>query len=201
MILLGDELLEPDEYGQYNLPDWDGKWFYLQDNIESENYALIGMSFDSVVPEGSLLFTSEIDLVSGSMDTPAVLNIYINPGTGEKRLVAIQYTVRDNGTIQFSKQNLELGPGDVVYSYGWELLEDNPDGGEWIQIGQMNVTENTTLTYDILPDGTYAQAMYAEYDDNPGNYAGWKTFWIEEGEVVKIEVETTTSEEKSQPEE
>lgn len=201
MILIGDELLEAGEDGEYQLPDWDGKWFYLQDNLDLNNYALLGMSYDSQVPEGSLLFTSEIDLIRGTLDTAAVLDIYINPESGKNRLVATPYTIRENGEVQFSRQNLELLPNDTIYSYGWEIQEDSPDGGEWVEIGEMTVSEDTTLTYDILPDGFYAQAMYAEYDDNPGNYAGVKIFQIENGEITGVESNSTLSEETSDPEE
>lgn len=201
MIMLGDEPLEPDEDGRYHLPDWDGKWFYLQDNLDYENYALLGMSYDSIVPEGSMLFTSEIDLVRGLLDTAAVLDVYINMDSGESKLVATPYTVRDNGEVQFSKQNLELKPNDTVYTYGWEVLEESPEGGEWVEIGEMNVSEDTTLTYDILPDGIYAQAMYAEYDDNPGDYAGMKMIWIEDGEITHVESDSNLEDEQTIPEE
>lgn len=190
LILLGDEPLEADENGEYTLPDWDGRWFYLEDAKDTNNYALIGMSYDSIVPSGSLLFTSEIDLIRGSLNTSAVLNVYVNLQTGETKLVACPYTLRPNGVVQFSRQNLELKPNDTVYSYAWMIDETATTGGEWVEIGALDITEDTKLIYDILPDGTYAQALYAEYGNKPGDYAGIKLFQIENGAVNLTESET-----------
>lgn len=190
LILLGDEPLEADENGEYTLPEWDGQWYYLQDMNDENNYALLGMSFDSIVPSGSVLFTSEIDLIRGTLNTTAVLNVYINPQTGDTRLVACPYTVRPNGIVQFSRQNLDLKPNDTVYSYAWKVDEDTETGGEWVEIGALDITEDTKLIYDILPDGTYAQALYAEYGNKPGDYAGMQLFHIQNGEATLVERET-----------
>ncbi len=190
LILLGNEPLDPDENGEYTLPEWDGRWYYLQDMNNEDNYALLGMNFECIVPSGSVLYTSEIDLIRESLNTTAVLNVYINPQTGETRLVACPYTIRPNGIIQFSRQNLDLEPNDTMYSYAWKVDEDTETGGEWVEIGALDISGNTKLIYDILPDGTYAQALYAEYGNKPGDYAGMQVFQIENGEITLVESET-----------
>ena len=194
LILLGDEPLEPDENGEYVMPEWDGRWFFLQDMNDDTNYALLGMNYESIVPSGSLLFTSEIDLIrkflDDSLNVTAVLNVYINPQTGDTRLVVCPYSIRPNGVVQFSRQNLDLQPDDTLYSYAWKLDPQTDTGGEWVEIGVMNITKDIKLIYDILPDGTYAQALYAEYGNNPGDYAGVQLFSIENGEAILFESET-----------
>lgn len=184
MILLGDEPAEADSNGTYQIPDWDGEWFYLQDNLDPENYALLGLSYDSVVPEGSMLFTSEIDLTRGKLDTAAVLDVYINPDTGANQLVATPYTIGNDGEIRFSRQNLVLQPGDRITTYGWELPSDKNEEGDWISIGGMNVSEDTELVYDTLPEGFYAEALYTGYDSENGDYTGIRVINIENGEVT-----------------
>ncbi|HOJ96658.1 MAG TPA: clostripain-related cysteine peptidase [Methanospirillum sp.] len=189
LILLGDEPLEADETGKYTLPEWDGRWYYLEDTGGS-NYTLLGMSYDSIVPSGSVLFTSEIDFIRGALNTSAVLNVYINPDTGESRLVACPYTIRPNGIIQFSRQNYDLKPGDLIHAYAWKLDETDNAGGEWAEIGVLTISDDTNLIYDILPDGIYAQALYAEYGNKPGDYGDIHLFRIENGEMTIEENET-----------
>jgi hypothetical protein len=161
---------------------------------DDTNYALLGMNYESIVPSGSLLFTSEIDLIrkflDDSLNVTAVLNVYINPQTGDTRLVVCPYSIRPNGVVQFSRQNLDLQPDDTLYSYAWKLDPQTDTGGEWVEIGVMNITKDIKLIYDILPDGTYAQALYAEYGNNPGDYAGVQLFSIENGEAILFESET-----------
>ncbi|MDD1724752.1 MAG: clostripain-related cysteine peptidase [Methanospirillum sp.] len=192
MILLGDEPAAADSNGSYQIPDWNGEWFYLQDNLDPENYALLGMSYDSVVPGGSMLFTSEIDLAREKIDTAAVLDVYINQDTGANRLVATPYTIRNDREIQFSRQNLVLQPGDRITTYGWELPSDKNEEGDWISIGEMNVSEDTKLIYDTLPDGFYAEALYTGYDTKNGDYTGIRVIGIKNGEVtVQNDLNTT----------
>ena len=77
-----------------------------------------------------------------------------------------------------------------MYSYAWKVDEDTETGGEWVEIGALDISGNTKLIYDILPDGTYAQALYAEYGNKPGVYAGMQVFQIENGEIKLVESET-----------
>jgi len=193
LILLGDEPLMADENGRYTLPDWDGRWYYLDDTDNPNSCTLLGMSYDSVVPSGSVLFTSEIDFMRGTLNTSAVLNVYINPDTGKTRLVACPYTVRPNGIVQFSRQTFDLQPGDLIHAYAWKPDETSEDGGEWVEIGDLNMSKGTKLIYDILPEGTYAQALYAEYGTKPGDYGDIQLFRILNGEVATEESETNST--------
>lgn len=200
LILLGEEPVAPDTDGYYQLPDWDGRWFYLQDNLNSENYALMSMSYNSIVPEGSIEFLSEIELVRGSLDTYAVLSAFFHPDSGDIRLSATPYTVRENGEVQFSRQNLVISPGDSISTYAWKLLDAETDDeeGDWVLIGEMEYSENSGVIYDILPDGEYAQALFAGYGNNQGDYTEIRIISIKNGEPV-IHDSITDIQEDEQP--
>lgn len=199
IVLLGEEPVAPDDDGYYQLPDWDGRWFYLEDNLDPENYALMSMSYDSTVPEGSIQFLSEIELVRGSLDTYAVLSVFFHPDSGEIRLSATPYSVRENGEVQFSRQNLVLSPGDLISTYAWEMVDDDTEDGEWVLIGEMKYTEDSQVVYDILPDGEYAQALFAGYGNNMGDYTEIRIITIENGEPISYESITESEDVESSP--
>ncbi|HWQ65642.1 MAG TPA: clostripain-related cysteine peptidase [Methanospirillum sp.] len=186
LLQIGSDQVDPDPEGRYILPNWDGTWFYLQDGDNPENYALLEMYYEEMTSGGGKSYSSDIDLNRAGKTDSALLNTYTDPATGEFLQSINPYTIRDNGDVTYSRSTLSFEPGDQVTTYAWEYNPES-DQEDQVVIGEMNITPKTRLIFDILPDGTYAEVLYAEYGNHQGDYTSMRTITVENGTITSIE--------------
>ena len=161
MIILGtDTPIYNKTNGTYILPEWNGEWIYLYDNT-TDSEVPIPLVFEEVSEDGLYIYSAEIDLTRDNYTEMAVLYMLINPENWEiEEIYAIPYEIDENGNILFSKEYVELDEGNILTFYAPAIDENSTD--TWIEIGEIEITNNTEFIHDYLPDGTYYYALYAE---------------------------------------
>jgi len=165
IVILG--MLEPEisSEGYYTLSEWNGEWFYLYDET-TDTEALLAPIFEGETEDGKLLYSIEADLQRDNKVTPAVLYLEYDPSTDQIDLYGVPYQVTEEGDIIFSKEQIELRPGDKVTIYA-QIISENENEEEWMDLGTVAITENTKVVFDYLPEGEYYYALYVE--DFKGN--------------------------------
>lgn len=185
ILILGSQPAYPDEDGYYRLPDWNGRWYYLKNPDGSEDYALLEMFFIEENPDGSLVFSSDIDLVHNGKTEMGLLHSIISPVTGETSLSILPYTIRPDGDVLYAKKALLLTPGDTLITYA-SFLSDSNEEEELIPVGEITVTEETDIVLAILPDGQYASGLYAEYYQGEGDYSDMNIIEIAGDTIIQL---------------
>ncbi|MDD1729022.1 MAG: hypothetical protein LUQ50_08115, partial [Methanospirillum sp.] len=184
LLQLGTMPLEPQENGTYQLPDWDGKWYYLQDTSNPSHVALIDLYYGDSTTTGISKYISEVDLFRNGTPYDSVLYAYIDPDEDWTKFSLRPYSVMDNETV-FSRTGFTPGSGDGMLTYASAYdLEGNELGLS--QVGAMNLTGGVEIVNGMLPDGVYASALMIETPDGKQDVGDISMISIKDGVATPI---------------
>lgn len=205
-LSIGSQPLNPGADGLYQIPAWDGQWYYL------EGKAVSGASlWDKILsfftgpakkPQPLLLDMEHGDITSGGFTeydswviiqdkgdtTEAALVFYIDDTRNEYEVSITPYTMTNDGSALFARDMDTFESGTLVtsYSYGFDLATREP--GEYT-LSQGVAGPDTDLAYGILPDGTYAAGITAYYDnDDEAVSDQFRIITIQDGRIVSSSI-------------
>ncbi|MEI6842012.1 MAG: clostripain-related cysteine peptidase [Methanomicrobiales archaeon] len=179
---IGSQPISPGASGLYQIPEWDGRWYYFTDfGTEKGTFwdeilvffmgpkkpqpFLVDLEYDGVTAGGFAGYYSWISVRDGGQNTNATLAMFVNRSTNTAETVIIPYTVTAEGKNLFGEGMVRFKPGSLVtgYSYGFDVRTDIPD--EYI-LATRKAGPDTHPEYAVLPDGTYAAGIVAYYDND-----------------------------------
>lgn len=181
---LGNIPAEENSSGFYSIPDWDGKWYYLKDNSDPLNHALVGMSYEDVTEDGIIQYSSLVNLTHEGKLNRIYLYSYMDPDTGNTDLEFRPYSVDNDGEVLLSRAILEPVKGDTIETYAPTF---DPEGStkKWVQTGNISVEGSIEMVHDTLPDGQYAIGLYSDYGNGYRSYSDLKKVEISNGQVTQ----------------
>jgi len=185
MMILGSEPAFPQPDGFYQLPQWTGEWYFLTNPDKEGEYALLEMYYVEEYTDGSLVYSSDIDIEHDKKTDMAIMNTIFSPETGEITTSVLPYTLRENGEILYAKKTIVPEPGDKITTYA-SYLSDTSEEEELIPIGTITVTDETKIVHAVLPDGIYAYGLYAEYYNGEGDYADMQVIEIAGYDIIPL---------------
>ncbi len=202
ILSIGSQPISPGPNGLYQLPTWDGRWYYFADQKAGTNsfldaltrflYSqqrktqplLVAMNYDGVTVGGSDIYYSWVSFQDKTHSTNATLITYINTTSNQNTVVIIPYTVTETGDALFGDSMKKFPIGSLVTSW---------TGGFDVKTGNVNeytLSHTTTvpamnLEYTLLPDGTYAAGIMAYYDNDDEVLADqFRVLTIKNGAVI-----------------
>lgn len=182
-LSIGSQPLTPGTDGLYQIPAWDGRWYYLEGKAVSggslwEQIAafftgtakrpaplLVDMEYGDITSGGFTEYDSWVSLQNKGDTTDAAVVFYINDSRSEYEVSITPYTMTNDGSALFGgdMDGFEAGSFVTSYAYGFDLKTKEP--GEYT-LSHVAAGPDTELTYAPLPDGKYAAGISAYYDND-----------------------------------
>ncbi len=182
-LSIGTQPITPGKNGLYQIPPWDGQWYYFPGNKVSGGSLwdqivsffngpatkpqplLVDMEFDDTTSGGYAEYNSWISIQDRNRISEATLVTYVNTSNNHPETIITPYVMTRDGNALFGgdMEKLETGSRVTSYSYGFDLMTKTLDE---YTLSQVVTGSDTAMTYAILPDGTYAAGIQAYYDND-----------------------------------
>jgi hypothetical protein len=201
-LSIGTQPITPDKNGLYQIPAWDGQWYYFPGNKVSGGSLwdqivsflngpttkpqplLVDMEFDDTTSGGYAEYNSWISIQDRNRISEATIVTYVNTSNNHPETIITPYIMTRDGNALFGGDIEKFETGSIVtsYSYGFDLMTKTPDE---YTLSQVVTGSDTAMTYAIMPDGTYATGIMAYYDnDNEVNTDQFRIITIRNRAVI-----------------
>jgi len=205
-LSIGSQPLNPGADGLYQIPAWDGRWYYMEGTAAGSGSLweqvlsfftgpakrpaplLVDMEYGDITSGGYTEYDSWVTIQEKGDITEAALVFYINDSRKEYEVSITPYTMTNDGSALFGgdMDGFEAGSLVTSYAYGFDLATKEP--GEYT-LSRGAAGPDTGLTYAILPDGKYAAGISAYYDyDDEAVSDQFRILTIQDGRVVSSSV-------------
>lgn len=169
--------------GLYQLPAWDGRWYYFPDHTTSRGSLwdqivsffassagkpqplLVDMDYEDVTSGGYNEYSSWISIQDKYGSTEATLITYVNSSNNKCEIMITPYTLTKDGCAVFGGDMDQFRTGSRVTSYTSGFDVKTQKQGEYT-LSQGSAGPATAIEYAMLPDGTYAAGILAYYDND-----------------------------------
>ena len=207
ILSIGSQPISPDPNGLYQLPQWDGRWYYFADQKAGTDsfldtltrflYSqqrktqplLVDMNYDDVTVGGSDIYYSWVSFQDKSYSTNATLITYVNSTRNQNAVVIAPYTVTETGDALFGDSMKKFPAGSLVTSWtsGFDVKMGNVDE---YTLSHTTAVPEMNMEYTLLPDGTYAVGIMAYYDNDDEVLADqFRILTIKNGAVISSTIE------------
>ena len=184
---LGTLPVEPMENGEYELPEWDGQWMYLQDPNNPDQSALIDLQYGDTTGSGISKYISEVNLVRNGTMYKTIMYSYVDPDSNWTKYSFRPYETSEDGNIVFNRAGFTPSPGDSLVSYASTFSINGTDLGT-VEIGEMDITGTPEIVSGILPDGEYGWALVVSSVTGESDIGDMHTLSIRDGVVTQSKV-------------
>ncbi len=151
--------------GLYRIPAWDGRWYYLKDTSGKGMSLLVDLVYNYDTVDGHNTYFSWISLDSSGYATNASLVTFVKQGTNLPQImISPCYENEDRAEVLGDGMNA-FGQGTRVTSYTDAYNTASKNTVERT-LGTGTAGPQTTISYSMLPDGTYAAGIMAYYDND-----------------------------------
>ena len=206
---IGTQPINPDARGLYQVPEWDGRWYYFPNTVNVGQGSfwdwvlalfsapaasttsvplLVDLEYGDVTSGGHTTYDSLISIQNQTMDTEATLTAYTNQSRGTAEIMITPYTITNDDYAVFLDGMERFDPGSRVTSYARGFNIRTRNTSEYT-LSSTTAGKDMTLKYAMLPDGTYATGILAYYDNDDEVLADqFRIITISNGAVVSSKV-------------
>jgi hypothetical protein len=205
-LSIGTRPILPGSDGLYQLPAWDGRWYYFPDHTTSRGSIwdqitsffanpgskpqplLVDMDYEDVTSGGYTEYSSWISIQDKYGSTDATLITYVNSSNNKCEIMIVPYTQTKDGGAVFGGDMDQFRTGSRVTSYTSGFDVKTQKQGEYT-LSQGSAGPATTIEYAMLPDGTYAAGFQAYYDNDDVTLTDqFRIITIRNGAVISSKV-------------
>jgi hypothetical protein len=202
---IGTQLINPDARGLYQVPEWDGRWYYFPNTVNvgqgsfwdwflalfsapaastTSAPLLVDLEYGEVTSGGHTTYDSLISLQNQTVNTEAILTAYTNQSRGTAEIMITPYTITNDDYAVFRDGTERFEPGTRVTSYALGFNIRTRNTSEYT-LSSTTAGPDMTMKYAMLPDGTYAIGILAYYDNEDEVLADqFRIITISNGAVV-----------------
>jgi PKD repeat protein len=162
---IGTQPILPGSNGRYQLPQWDGRWYYIPGDAVDAQPLLLDMVYDGVTEGGYSTYYSWVSMDNDGYHNEATLATFADQSTGPYAMMITPYTITDEGAEIFGRSMDQFESGARVSSYSEGFTKDGLETGDQL-LSHTTATPGMAMQYTMLPDGTYACGVMAYYDDD-----------------------------------
>ncbi|MCX6689783.1 MAG: hypothetical protein NTZ39_08885, partial [Methanoregula sp.] len=206
---IGTQPINPDARGLYQVPEWDGRWYYFPNTRMARQGSfwdwvlslfsapaatttsvplLVDLEYGDVTSGGHTTYDSLVSIQNQTVDTEATLTAYTNQSRGTAEIMITPYTITNDDYAVFLDGTERFEPGSRVTSYARGFNIRTRNTSDYI-LSSTTTGPDMTLKYAMLPDGTYATGILAYYDNDDEILADqFRIITISNGAVVSSTV-------------
>ncbi len=184
LLEIGTLPIEKGVDGLYRIPAWDGRWYYLKDTAGTGKPLLVDLVYNYDTVDGHNTHFSWISMENGGYSTNASLVTFIKQGTNLPQIMISPCYRTDDGAEVLGDGMNAFGQGTRVTTFTDAYNTASKNTVERV-LATGTAGPQTTMSYAMLPDGTYAAGIMAYYDnDEPVVTDEFRLLTIRNGAVV-----------------
>ena len=164
-LSIGTQPVQPDSNGLYQVPQWDGQWYYLPGKTVNAQPLLLDMVYDGVTDGGYSTYYSWVSMASNGYHNDATLVTFADRSTDQYDIMITPYSITKDGGEIYGRSMDQFEPGTLVRSYSTGFTKEGEETGPAL-LSRTTVVPGMSMQYTLLPDGTYAAGIMAYYDDD-----------------------------------
>ncbi len=185
---IGTQPILPGSNGRYQVPQWDGRWYYIPGNAVNAQPLLLDMVYDGVTDGGYSTYYSWISMDNDGYHNDATLTTFADQGTGPYAMMITPYTITEEGAEIYGRSTDQFETGAQVSSYSSGFTREGLETGVEL-LSRTTAVPGMAMQYTMLPDGTYASGIMAYYDDDDEVLAGeYRIITIRNGVLVNSSI-------------
>ena len=193
ILEIGTQPILPGNNGRYQVPEWDGRWYYIKGSGVSAQPLLLDMVYDGVTEGGYSTYYSWISMDNDGYHNDATLTTFADQGTGPYAMMITPYTISEEGAEVYGRSTDQFETGAKVSSYSSGITREGLETGVKL-LSHTTAVSGMAVQYSMLPDGTYASGIMAYYDNDNEALAGeYRIITIRNGVLVNSTIGSLSS--------
>ena len=187
LLQLGSLPAESIDDGKYELPEWDGEWYYIQDSEKPDQNTLIDFDYGDTTATGISKYISEVNLVRNGTMHNTIMYSYVDPDTNWTKYSLRPYDTDKDGQTFFSRSGFTPKAGDSFISFASVYSPNGTDLGTR-ELGRMKLSGTPEIVSGILPDGLYGRTIMANSVTDKSDIGDMHLINIKDGVVTQGDI-------------